>query len=253
MEMCPKKFIKCGGLVINIYTTKAYDFSYALKIGGDYLELYSVYQPIIQLNNQTVLGYESLLRGNDSPLKLFEHASKTGEIVNLDSQARELALSAFNSVGKLFINVHPKSLEEDFEIDYKRYNVDPHNIVIELTEHDQLTGNKFRDNIEDIKRLGLKIALDDFGHGFTNLKLIEIIQPDYIKLDKSLIENITARSVKPLLKGLRGIATDIGAELIAEGIETKEQLHLVEYCDIKYGQGWLLGRPVQFTKEAAIK
>lgn len=215
------------------------------------MNLYSVFQPIWNLKSNHVHGYEALLRGNSPPEELFKRALENNKLVELDYLAHTLALSTFYGEGSLFLNLHPKTLEKGFKIDLSEFNIDPTKVVIEITEHEILNESTAKKNIKDIKNIGIKIAVDDFGHGFTNLSLIELIQPNYIKLDRSLIRNIHSKTLHPLLKGLNEIAANIGAEIIAEGIETKEQLDFVKYCDIEYGQGFLLGRP-KLMKEIKI-
>ncbi len=209
------------------------------------MTLYSVFQPIWNLKSNYVYGYEALLRGNTPPEELFKRASENNKLVELDYLAHTLALSTFFGEGNLFLNLHPKTLEKGFKIDLSEFNIDPSKVVIEITEHEILNETVAKKNIKDIKNVGIKIAVDDFGHGFTNLSLIEWIQPSYIKLDRSLIKDIHSKTLPSLLKGLNGIAINIGADLVAEGIETNEQLEFVKYCDIKYGQGFLLGKPKQ--------
>ncbi|MED4353561.1 EAL domain-containing protein [Schinkia azotoformans] len=212
------------------------------------MTFYSVFQPIWDLKTNIIHGHEALLRGNAPPEDLFKRASETNKLVELDSLAHTLALTTFCGEGRLFLNLHPKTLEKGFKIDLSEFNIDPTKVVIEITEHEILNESTAKKNIKDIKNIGIKIAVDDFGHGFTNLSLIEWTQPNYIKLDRSLIKDIHSKTLHPLLRGLNQIAANIGSELVAEGIETKEQLDFVKYCGIKFGQGFLLGRPKQMKE-----
>ncbi|HHW36842.1 MAG TPA: EAL domain-containing protein [Bacillales bacterium] len=215
------------------------------------MTFYSVFQPIWDLKTNIIHGHEALLRGNAPPEELFKRALENNKLVELDSLAHTLALTTFFGEGRLFLNIHPKTLEKGFKMALNEFNIDPSQVVIEITEHEILNEIVAKKNIKDIKNIGIKIAVDDFGHGFTNLSLIEWIQPNYIKLDRSLIKNVRSKTLDPLLRGLNDIAANIGAEIIAEGIETKEQLEFVKYCDIQYGQGFLLGRP-KLMKEIKI-
>ncbi|MBI4711482.1 MAG: EAL domain-containing protein [Candidatus Omnitrophica bacterium] len=98
--------------------------------------------------------------------------------------------------------------------------------------------------VEELKRCGISIAVDDVGFGNTCLESLILLEPDVIKLDKKYVRGIAQdphveRSLRRTLK----VAEDLGAEVIAEGIETKEDLDRLKEIGVKYGQGYYLGRP----------
>src|SRR5690606_23083362 len=113
-----------------------------------------------------------------------------------------------------------------------------------ITEHEPLASSGIiKQRVKDLKGLGFKLAIDDFGNGYTNLSLIELLEPDYIKLDHTLTKNITSSSkVQSLVTGIVKMADAIGVKVIAEGIEDKEQLIVLQESGIKFGQGWFLGK-----------
>jgi EAL domain-containing protein (putative c-di-GMP-specific phosphodiesterase class I) len=217
---------------------------------GMMMELYTLFQPIMDLKNKKVLGYEALLRGPLPPEQLFKRARKTNSIVNLDIYAMNLSIQSFNAKGMtLFLNCHPLSFYTQTLLpifdQWKYTHLQPAQIVVELTEQQKITN--IQDTIDAakfLKSLGVKIAIDDFGKGFSNLSLIESIEPHYIKLDQSISKNIVHnKKVQSLVSGLQTIATQIQSNLIVEGIETREQKNTIQQCGIQFGQGWLLGQP----------
>lgn len=212
---------------------------------------YSVFQPIFNLSTSEVIGYEAFIRGVGSPEKFFRSAVKKKKISEMDHMARRLAIESYVGSGKLFLNCHPLSFEKGIDL-YKHPNIQDVQLVIEITEQRILDTSHIQHQVKQLKKNGVEIALDDFGHGFTNLSLIEILEPTYIKLDKMLIRNVRNKKVQQLLKGIMKLADDIQCLIIAEGIETGEQLKGIQECGVIFGQGWYLGRPIQFSKASKI-
>ncbi len=224
------------------------------------MNLYTVYQPIVNLDSDKIIGYESLLRGKYAPEILFQRAEKERKMIYLDVTAIQLALHSFvRSDSKIFINCRPETFVElDLLKLIENLGVNPierGNIVIELTEHKSLTDlNKARIHADRLRKNGVSIALDDFGNGFTNLSLIDVLKPDYIKLDGALSQNIiSSNRVRSLVKGLKKISDEIGATLIAEGIEGKKQRDALHDCGVNLGQGWYLGKPRRYRDIARMQ
>lgn len=205
------------------------------------LKIYSVYQPIIDITQNEILGYEALLRGSKPPEELFSEASSYESIIELDLMAQNSALNSFHGDKLLFLNIHPYSFSKGLQIDFNRFEINPNQVVLELTE--QVAIENIQHISKEYKRMGLKIAIDDFGKGYNNLSLIELLEPDYIKLDKSLIQNYHSDNVFYIISGIQAIASNIGSRVIAEGVEKIEQLSFIKSCGIHYGQGWLFGKP----------
>lgn len=211
------------------------------------MQLHTVFQPIVNLDRDETIGHEALLRGHLPPDQLFEHAVSFGCVPELDKLARGLALDSYGGRRKLFINCHPLAIEDGFHFDFEQYSgAAPRDIVIELTEQTAIDAKKVQFEIKKVKEMGIGIAIDDFGHGFTNLSLIESLEPDYIKLDRTLIKNFHNEKVKKVLIGIAKLGQEVGTTIIAEGIETEEQKRTIRDCGIDFGQGWHLGKPFRF-------
>jgi diguanylate cyclase (GGDEF)-like protein len=218
-----------------------------------------VYQPIISLQNGDILGYEALMRGPEdsfirSPLELIEVAKENNRIFELEMLSREKAISGAKELNKnmqLFINIEPDILKD---IHYKmghtkalleQNGLSENNIVLEITERTAIADyGKYIDLIDNYKKQGYKIAIDDVGSGYSGLARINNTKPEYIKIDMDLIRGIDKDSFKQsLLTALVKFASMTGMRTIAEGIETKEELETIIRLGVHYGQGYFIARP----------
>lgn len=217
------------------------------------------YQPIYDFRTNTTLGWEALARGPEgssfrSPLMLFETAEELGRLFALEKLCREVA---FKNIGplseqqKLFLNIHPKTMADPLfspghtlEL-LEKANLTPDNIVFEITErHSVQDFDLFYRALEHYRSQGFQIAVDDAGAGYAGLSLIAELQPDYIKLDKSLIDDIHKDPVKrALVETTVTFADKIGSHIIAEGIEYKAQAICLKDIGVHCGQGFFLAKP----------
>lgn len=141
------------------------------------MQISSYYQPIFQLYTIKEYGYEALLR--PTPDLLFKQAAIINKTIELDTISMHLAIQGFKIINKkLFINAHPRTFMDIYtilsRILLKSSQIDPKQIVIEVTEHQELEDMKLaRVQAERLRNMGVEVAIDDFGHGFTNLSLVE--------------------------------------------------------------------------------
>ncbi|GIQ69831.1 bifunctional diguanylate cyclase/phosphodiesterase [Xylanibacillus composti] len=221
--------------------------------------IWSVYQPIVSLKDGTVFGYEALTRGPEqsgfrSPLKLFRMAEQEGKLYELDKLAREKAIRGCRNLSadqKIFINI-PASviLEPDFTPGQtmrllRECGLNPTNVVLEITERTSVENFEMAKRVlEHYRKQGYQIAIDDAGAGYSSLEAIAELQPDYIKIDRSLTEQIhTSRVKEYIVETFVTFATKMNISLIAEGIERLEDLDKLMRMGVHYVQGYLLGRP----------
>jgi EAL domain-containing protein (putative c-di-GMP-specific phosphodiesterase class I) len=219
-----------------------------------------VYQPVIGLQNGKVIGYEALMRGPQgtewqSPLVLFKQAEEHGFAYELDCLCRKAALRDWprwtNTSLMLFLNclpsaIHDATLSEDrLRQTLESSGLTPSNLVLEVSERESIRNfSIFRETRERFRNLGIKVALDDTGAGYAGLETVMELAPDFIKVDISLVRSIdTDTGRRVLLQALQDISGVIGAQLIAEGIETQGELETLRRMGVPYGQGYLLGRP----------
>lgn len=221
--------------------------------------IFTLYQPIVSLLDGDVVGYEILSRGPvNSPLhapsSLFEVAkeyNKTAELELLCKKNTSHNLKDIDSSTLLFINVDPLVFEDTA---FKQYilndflrskKIQPSNIVFEINENTNITNyDEFNASLNDYIDHGYKIALDDLGTGNSGLKTLTEIKPNYIKIDMYFIRNIDTDSFKQkLIESFVKFANSTNIKVIAEGIETKEELETLISLGVFAGQGYYLGKP----------
>jgi diguanylate cyclase (GGDEF)-like protein len=219
------------------------------------------YQPIVELKTGTVMGHESLIRGPiDSPLQfpdaLFAAARSEGLVVRLEQACLIEGLRTWVHQAqdkRLFVNLSAQTLVTMVDRisiagvmrTLKEMAVSPSALVIEITEHENVADlPKLIGVASELRALGLRFALDDFGDGRSSLRLWAELRPEIVKIDKYFIHNIHTDAVKvQTLKGLTRLAETFGTLLVAEGIEDEAELKIVRDLGIDFGQGYFLGRP----------
>jgi EAL domain-containing protein (putative c-di-GMP-specific phosphodiesterase class I) len=221
--------------------------------------LVPVFQPIVDLRTGRILGFEGLIRPDpSSPLRdtaqLFAAASACGRIVELDVACIEQVLSAARAIGPerlLTLNLSPRTLEvRDFDAGWLlqglyRNGISPGRVIVELTERDEIDDlARLKRTFQHLRQYGLRVAADDVGAGNAGLRLLSQVQFDIVKLDLSLVQDGVRRmGARSVLQSLRDLALDQHAHVVAEGVETAEQLNVLRDLQIRAGQGYLLGRP----------
>jgi EAL domain-containing protein (putative c-di-GMP-specific phosphodiesterase class I) len=219
-----------------------------------------VYQPIIELANGRVLGFEGLTRpsadsGFADPASMFTAAETVGRTVELDLACLHAVVAGARSMPAeqlLTINVSPRTVEAPhFSADallsiLSRYGIAPQRVVVELTEREKVEDvTRLQANLGALKAAGLRIAADDVGAGNAGLRLLSQFRFDIVKIDLSLVQEGAERdSSWAVLRSLRDLASRWGASVIAEGLETVSQLRTVRDLGMTAGQGYLLGKPI---------
>jgi len=222
-------------------------------------EIQTVFQPIISLEDAAILGYEALSRGPantalQNPEKLFTYAMEQDQLWELEYLCRTKALESAHKIqaeGKLFLNVNPNIMsnpkfKQGFTSDYlRRFGMDSETIVFEITEKEAI-GNlsHFIKTVNHYKEQLYQIAIDDVGSGYSGLNILTDVNPHFIKLDMHLIRNIDSDKTKQsLVKSLCEFASISQISIIAEGIETKEELSTLINLGVHYGQGYFIQKP----------
>lgn len=228
-------------------------------IVGEQLTPY--FQPIVDMGQRRIHGYEALIRGPQhsplhAPQRLFESAMQAGLLVELDLLCRRLAIERFVALGlggKLFLNVMPSTLlERDFRegltLAYlDRGGLAPERVVIELTEHLPIADYQaMRQAMDHYREMGFRVALDDLGAGHSSLRHWAELRPDMVKLDRHFVAGIDSSPDKrEFLRSLLDVARSLGCELIAEGVETAEEQRCLWELDrgLVLLQGYYFARP----------
>jgi EAL domain-containing protein (putative c-di-GMP-specific phosphodiesterase class I)/CheY-like chemotaxis protein len=219
-----------------------------------------VFHPIVNLRDFEAIGYEILSRGpRDSELHrpdaLFEMARNEGRVAELDRLCRRTACHAGENLPEhalrfintepltMFLHSHGDSFVQEF------VDVTPSSVrgltVIEITENSVIDDfDRMREMVRQLRAHGFRVAIDDAGAGYAGLQTMVEIEPDFIKLDMSLIRGVDSSVVKQrLVRTLRDFCREAAITLIAEGIETVRQLETLRQLGVTHGQGFLFGLP----------
>ncbi len=222
-------------------------------------QLSARFQPIIQMSDGLVLGYEGLIRGpSDSPLHspihLFQAAAEHNLSVTVEHLCRRIVLEQFkllNLPGKLFLNVSPECLlQRDAKhgdtLNYiHELGINPENVIIELTEYQPTHDYALlHEAVLHYRQMGFEIAIDDLGEGFSSLRLWSELHPEFVKIDMHFIHGIDKDAVKQqFVRSIQGIAEKSGSRVVAEGIETQAELITLRDLGIAFGQGYHIAKP----------
>ncbi len=216
------------------------------------------FQPIINLKDHSIYGYEALSRGTlpafyRAPTLLFQIARESGCLIDLERLAVKKAISSAKNIGKkkLFMNTSSLYLQNlSREIRYilgwlKVEDISPQQVVFEITEKSAITNMSFfKASVKTLRKMGFSIAIDDVGTGYSSLEVLAQLEPQYLKYDRSLIIDIHKSFIKrELLKSLINFASGIKSKIIVEGVEKKEELDVLKDFGIELVQGYLFARP----------
>ena len=228
--------------------------------------LYSVFQPILFSGKADILaavfGYECLLRGRDdrgevvSPDRMMRMAQGADLLFQFDIAARRTAIVSAAEKGlggtcKIFINFVPTSiynpktcLESTMRL-IDEMGIQRHQIVFEIIESERLPELAHLRRIVDYYRdQGFGVALDDLGAGFSSLSALAALRPDYVKIDRSLIQNVHKDAYRAVIaRKLLEIAQELGIRSVAEGIETEEEYAWAKEHGADLVQGYYFARP----------
>jgi EAL domain-containing protein (putative c-di-GMP-specific phosphodiesterase class I) len=210
------------------------------------------YQPIVDMASNKIIGFEALARfeclPERAPDEWFQEAHQVSKGTELELLVIDLAVSAIDRIASdtyLALNVSPETVLSG-ALDQHLSGIPAERVVLEITEHVPV------EEYEDIKSAlaflrgrGLKLAIDDAGSGYASFRHILQLQPDIIKLDQSLIRNIDLDpGRRALASALTSFAKDTKSRVVAEGVETQQELETLRDLQVQAAQGYLLGRPI---------
>ena len=212
-------------------------------------QVHVVFQPVVDLKTRKIFAYEALARTKapefDGPMALFAAAvaeTCTGELGRL---LRNLSLEGCNT-HPLFVNIHPAELNEPFLVQPD----DPifqhsEDVYLEITEAVPLSHFRLCQNmLDEVRGRGVHLVVDDLGAGYSNLKYIADLRPRIVKLDRGLVAGLTRTSrLFKLVSAIVRLCGELDSKVVAEGIETPDELAAVIAAGAHYGQGYLLARP----------
>jgi EAL domain-containing protein (putative c-di-GMP-specific phosphodiesterase class I) len=214
-------------------------------------EFTMVFQPVVDLRSNEIVGAEALARFQPGPYRppdvWFAEAHRVGLGIELEHAAVRTALNYADRIPPnryIAVNVGPEALESR-ELAAALDSVDGHRVVIELTEQTPVADySQLRRALLALRRRGVRLAVDDTGSGVASLSHIVKLAPDIVKIDKELIQGIDFDPVRrSLVSAVVAFAPELGAEVVAEGIETAAEYDTLRSLEVAHGQGYFLGRP----------
>ncbi len=230
-------------------------------------QLHAQFQPIVNLRDGQVVGYEALIRGPKGgtlrrPGALFRAAHKARMVAWFDLACQEQCFALAKAQGLkhlLFINMEAEGLafldmhDRPLATRARDCGLSPANIVIEITERQQVEDfPRLLQSITQLREQGFKIAIDDAGAGYSSLHVIAELRPDFVKIDRALVRNLDINGERrALLTALVQYARSIGTHILAEGSETREELGTLIDLGVTYGQGYLMGKPADTFRGVA--
>jgi diguanylate cyclase (GGDEF)-like protein len=217
-----------------------------------------VYQPIFSMTTGQPVGYEGLVRPTEGSAfanasALFTAAEVAGRTVELDFACLDVVTAGVGDLEPgvyLSVNLSPRTLESkefragELKAIFHRNGIPLDQIVLELTEREEVEDlDTLRKNVEACRRAGMRLAADDVGAGNAGLRLLSEIKFEIVKIDLSLVQGARNDPSHAVLRAIQELAGRWGASVVAEGVETAEQLAVIRAMGIGTGQGYLLGRP----------
>lgn len=229
--------------------------------------LNAVFQPIVSLRDGSIFAHEALIRGPydslfQTPDVLLAAAAQEALNFEFESFCVTVALQRWGSlreVGRIFVNISAvvlvqvmKRCGRDVLLGLMNgFGVGPRKLVLEITEYERVTDmDCLATVVADIRSAGVSLALDDFGDGRSSLRLWSQLKPEFVKIDKYFTKNISQHADKlKTIQAIQQIAAIFDTSLVAEGIETEDDLRVLRDLGIEYGQGYFLGRPALLPRE----
>jgi EAL domain-containing protein (putative c-di-GMP-specific phosphodiesterase class I) len=228
-------------------------------------QIWVAYQPIVDLKTNEIIKAEALARwdhpslGTISPSEFIPVAEHTGLIIDIGDwilkqairqvkQWQEVSKKEFQiSVNKSPIQFHDKHLKTSpWHMQIKDAKLPRGSIIAEITESLLLENDAFiSEKLIEFRDVGIQVALDDFGTGYSSLSYLQKFDIDYIKIDRRFVHNLGSSPESiALCEAIIVMAHKLNMKVIAEGIETEEQLDLLKQIDCDYGQGYLFSQPI---------
>ncbi|MCR5117017.1 MAG: bifunctional diguanylate cyclase/phosphodiesterase [Lachnospiraceae bacterium] len=240
------------------------DIENRLKIAVNNMDFYLNFQPQFNSVTQTLRGVEALIRWKNpdgkviSPGLFIPLAEKTGSIIAIGDWVLDTSIRIFTEWKKkydydMILSVNISSIQykrPDFVTKVmstvNKYGLDPSKLELEITETVLIDDMKtVFEKMEELRDFGIRISIDDFGTGYSSLQYLKSLPADTLKLDKTFIDSAeNDNSTKIIIETMIGMSKKLGFETVAEGVETKEQLDILENMGCDIIQGYYLGKPV---------
>jgi EAL domain-containing protein (putative c-di-GMP-specific phosphodiesterase class I) len=245
---------------------KEYEIEYELREAIRNNDFLVYYQPLIDYENMRAFGVEALIRwkhpqkGIISPIVFITIAEKTGLILDIGKLTLKKAYEDIKKLNEEFnlmlaVNISPKQFKSDDFIDMIKKPCEEEScscccLEVELTENVAMENTTTTiNNMKQLKEMSVSLAIDDFGTGYSSLAYLKRFPIDKIKIDRSFVRNIEHdQDDKAIVKAIISISQDLGLDILAEGVETAEQLRIINELGCHKFQGYLFDRPIPFEE-----
>ena len=233
-----------------------------------------VYQPIVNLLDGRTAGFEALLRWSPpgsqviSPDEFIPLAERFGLIVPLGAWTLENALKTLSIIERtsvqfkdyaeskfMSVNVSPRQLENEWDVErlanlIEQADINPANLKLEITEQALLADPSMATvALARLKSTGASIAIDDFGTGYSSLNYLHQFPLDTLKIDRSFVSRIVEdENRQHVVRAIIGLAREMGMDVVAEGVEERDELAWLRMCHCRYAQGYLLAKPLKLSE-----
>ena len=220
------------------------------------------YQAVMDIHRRRIDGFEALVRWNHPTRGRLEAgefislAEETGLIVPLGAWVLDTAITTagrWNDQHSISINLSPMQVAEPgisevIEELLVRHDFDPHRLILEVTESALISEDQeVTGPLERLRRLGVRIAIDDFGSGYSSFAYLRRLPVDILKIDKSFIDDLPGAG-EPIVSAIIGLASALNLDVVAEGVEYDDQLDTLDRLDCRHAQGFLLHPPAPATE-----
>jgi len=215
--------------------------------------LWLAYQPIVRARDRSVFGYEALLRSEESALPhpgaILDAAERLGRLDDLGRTIRAaacVAVARASPTAVFFVNLHAHDLMDDTLLSARSpLSAIAGRVVLEITERASLDGVKdLRAKVAELRAMGFRLAIDDLGAGYAGLTSFATLEPEFVKLDMSLIRDIDSNHTKEtLVRSMTSLCEELGMMVVAEGVETPAERDLLVSIGCHFLQGYLLAKP----------
>lgn len=220
--------------------------------------LWVAWQPIVDFQTGRIVAQEALLRGpqgsrRESPASIFGWAKRTGRMDRVESAARHLAFASFVNVPEdQIVCLNANLSHPEIPLNPMFIRLEAHQVAIEISEQQPIVGLKeITEKVAKWREQGHLIVLDDYGTGYAALGAILALRPNWIKLDRSIIQNLDRDIYRAqVVHDVTALWQSHGILVVAEGIETVEEFEVLLECGVTYGQGYLFSRPQVTALEA---
>ncbi len=217
--------------------------------------LWMAYQPIVEVSKRRPLAYEALLRTTapdvKGPPEVLSMAEKTGRLFDLGRCIRRAVAAELPKLPDgvdVFVNLHPADLADPELFDPTApLTAFARRVVLEVTERAQIAHDAtLNAQIDGLRSLGYRVAVDDLGAGYAGLTSLARIQPEFVKIDGSLVRDIdTSRVNQLIVAAVLDLSTRLGLQVIAEAIETEPEYATLQLLGVELMQGYFFARPAK--------